>query len=41
MNVPLEYAMGTLRLSTGKLTTEPEIDKTIEVITAAVKKLLD
>jgi len=40
MKVPLEYATGTLRLSTGKLTTVAEIDKTIDVITSTVKKLL-
>lgn len=30
MKVPLDYAMGTLRLSVGKMTTEVEIDQTIE-----------
>ena len=40
MKVPLEYAMGTLRLSTGKFTTKQEIDKTIDVIASAVKRLL-
>ncbi len=40
MNVPLEYAMGTLRLSTGKLTTEQEIDRAVAVITKTVKKLI-
>jgi cysteine desulfurase len=39
MNVPLEYAMGTLRLSTGKTTTSEEIDHAIEVITDAVRRL--
>lgn len=39
MHVPLEYAMGTVRFSTGKLTTEDEIDQAIEIIVAAVKRL--
>jgi cysteine desulfurase len=40
MQVPVEYAMGTLRLSTGKITTEQEIDKTINVISSTVKNML-
>lgn len=40
MQVPEEYAMGTLRLSTGKMTTEQEIDRVVEVITSKVKKFL-
>jgi cysteine desulfurase len=40
MKVPLEYAMGTLRLSTGKLTTKEEIDKAVKVIFGAVNKLI-
>lgn len=32
MNVPMEFARGTLRLSTGIMTTEEEIDRAIEVI---------
>ena len=40
MKVPLEYAMGTIRLSTGKMTSEQEIDKAIEVIAKAVKKMI-
>ena len=38
MNVQLEYATGTLRLSTGKMTTEKEIDKSVEIIVKAVKE---
>lgn len=41
MNVPKKYAMGTLRISTGKMTTEQEIDKAIDVITKAVNELYD
>lgn len=40
MNVPLEYAMGTLRFSCGKMTTENEIDKAIVVINNALKQLI-
>ncbi len=39
MNVDEEWAMGTLRFSVGRMTSEPEIDKAVEVITTAVKKL--
>lgn len=33
MNVPVEYAMGTIRFSTGKMTTKNEIDEAIKKIT--------
>ena len=33
MNVPVEYAMGTLRLTVGRFTTEDEIDRAIAEIT--------
>jgi cysteine desulfurase len=39
MNVPLEWAKGTLRLTTGRMTTAADIDKAVEVICSAVKKL--
>jgi cysteine desulfurase len=39
MEVPLNTAKGTLRFSTGKMTTEAEIDKAIKVISSAVKKM--
>ncbi len=39
MNVPLEWAKGTLRLTTGRTTTAADIDKAIQVICKAVKKL--
>ena len=38
MNVPLEWAKGTLRLTTGRMTTAADIDKTVEIICAAVNK---
>lgn len=39
MGVPLEWARGTIRLSTGKYTTEGEVDRAIEIIASAVKRL--
>jgi len=36
MHVPLDYAMGTLRLSVGKMTAHTEIEKAIEVISKTV-----
>jgi cysteine desulfurase len=39
MDVPLEYAMGTLRFSVGKMTTEEEIDAAVEVVGGAVRRL--
>lgn len=39
MGIPLEWAMGTLRFSVGRMTTEEEIDQAIGVVVHAVKKL--
>ena len=39
MNVPREWAMGTLRFSVGRMNTTEEIDRAIEIVTRAVKKL--
>jgi len=39
MNVPLEYAMGTIRFSTGKMTTNEEIDKAAELVVETVARL--
>jgi len=39
MNVPTEWAMGTVRLTTGRGTTEEEIDRAAQVITSAVRRL--
>ena len=36
MQVPLEYAMGTIRLSVGRFTTAAEIDQAIDAITQVV-----
>jgi cysteine desulfurase len=39
MAVPLDFAMGTLRLTTGRLTTADEIDEAAQVIAGAVHEL--
>ena len=39
MGVPVEYAMGTIRFSTGSMTTEDEIAQAIEAIVSAIKRL--
>ena len=39
MNVPVEYAMGTIRFSTGKNTTVEEIDFAIQEIISVVERL--
>ena len=41
MHVPLEYAMGTIRFSTGRFTTEEEIDHALEDITQAVGRCVN
>ena len=39
MNVPKEWAMGTLRFSVGRETTEDEIDLAIKIICLAMRDL--
>ncbi|OPY81719.1 MAG: Cysteine desulfurase [Syntrophus sp. PtaU1.Bin005] len=39
MHVPVEWAKGTLRFSTGRMTTAGEIDQAIDVVVAAVDRL--
>ncbi|MCT4638530.1 MAG: selenide, water dikinase SelD [Bacteroidales bacterium] len=39
MNVPVEFAMGTIRLSTGKYTTDKDIDSAAQMIIDAVERL--
>ena len=39
MDVPVEYARGTIRFSTGKSTAPGEIDRAVEITAEAVKKL--
>jgi cysteine desulfurase len=38
MDVPLEWAKGTVRFSVGRMTTGKDIDRTIEVVAEAVSK---
>ena len=39
MRLPVEWAKGTLRFSTGRMTTADQIDRTIAVVVEAVKRL--
>nr|NQU94553.1 selenide, water dikinase SelD [Bacteroidota bacterium] len=39
MKVPMDYAMGTIRFSTGKHLSEGEVDEAIDIIKTAVEKL--
>jgi cysteine desulfurase len=39
MAVPVDWAQGTLRLTTGRMTTAAEIDRAAEVIVRAVKRM--
>lgn len=39
MHVPVEYAMGTIRFSTGYMSTEAEIDAAVEAIVATINRL--
>ena len=41
MNIPLEWAKGTLRFSLGRMTTREEVDEAVSVITSAVKRLYE
>ena len=41
MQIPEAWAKGTVRFTTGKMTTEAEIDRALAVIVATVKKLRD
>jgi cysteine desulfurase len=40
MNVPIEWARGTVRFSTGRMTNAEEIDKASGIVTHAVQQLL-
>jgi cysteine desulfurase len=39
MGVPVEYAMGTVRFSVGKMTTSEEVDEAVKVIADAIQRL--
>ena len=40
MQVPLEYAMGTIRFSTGKMTTAEEVNHTVAIFVKTIRSLL-
>jgi cysteine desulfurase len=40
MQVPLDYAMGTIRFSTGRMTTADEIDRALAIVVAAAQSLM-
>ena len=40
MHVPLEYAVGTLRLSVGRMTTSDEIDRAVQILAEVVKRCI-
>ncbi|MBN2555560.1 MAG: selenide, water dikinase SelD [Anaerolineales bacterium] len=39
MQLPVEYAMGTVRLSVGRMTTEDEVDQAAKIISLSVRRL--
>ena len=39
MEIPVEWAKGCIRFSVGRMTTQDEIDQTIEVVTAAINDM--
>jgi hypothetical protein len=39
MNVPIEWAMGTVRFSVGRGTTAEEIDQAVGIVVDAVRRL--
>lgn len=39
MKIPEDWAMGTVRFTTGRMTTAADIDRALEVVVAAVKRL--
>ena len=38
LQVPTEFALGTLRLSTGRYTTKEDIDKALQLIIAGLER---
>jgi cysteine sulfinate desulfinase/cysteine desulfurase-like protein len=41
MKVPLEWAVGTLRLSVGRHSTRQDVDRAVELVAEAAKKQLE
>jgi cysteine desulfurase len=39
MRVPVEWAKGTVRFSTGRMTTVDQIDRAVKVVVKAVTRL--
>jgi cysteine desulfurase len=39
MQIPMQWAKGTVRFSTGRMTTPEQIDKTVDVVVGAIKRL--
>jgi len=39
MDVPLEWAMGTLRLTVGRFTTPAEVDRAVTIIAREVRRM--
>jgi cysteine desulfurase len=39
MKIPVEWAKGTLRFSTGRMTTEEDIEAAVEIISEVVSRL--
>ncbi|RLC51211.1 MAG: selenide, water dikinase SelD, partial [Candidatus Cloacimonadota bacterium] len=39
MHVPIEYSMGAIRFSVGKMTTSAEIENAVEIVAEAIEKL--
>jgi len=39
MQIPMDYAMGTVRFSVGRPTTEAEVDTAVQVVSEAVQRL--
>ena len=37
MGVPLDYAMGTVRFSVGKMSTAAEIDRAVQVVVETLR----
>jgi cysteine desulfurase len=39
MHVPVEWAMGTVRFSVGRGTTGGDVDRAVEIVAEAVRRL--
>jgi cysteine desulfurase len=41
MNLPIQWAKGTLRFSVGRMTTHSEVDRAIKIIVKAIKEIVN